>query len=515
MCADVVIAVDISTPLEDPEKVRSVLAITGQLIGFLTRRNTEVQIASLTDRDILLVPDLGEIGTGDFKEAGAAIPTGVVAADKARPKLAVLSLDESSYARHRSEHPAEAGSRPPPTVDFVRIENASALGEEVIDRYIHREDDQIVGRPLDIETVERKIGRLYGLELFESIRYDIVEENGQTGLVVHVRERSWGPNYLQGGLAISSDFNGDSIFNLGFAYTRTLINELNGEFRIVGQIGEDPLFGAEIYQPLDPGLRWFVKGGVKAGSFNQNLWDGSDRVAEDRIREYGTSFSVGRNIGDWVNAEVGVERYWGEADLRIGDQQRFDDFDFDLGLARATLVVDSLDNVNFPRSGMLAVADWSSSLESLGADDEYDQVQAAFGAPITWGRNTIIPGIRYQGTIDDDAPVAALFRGGGFLRLSGFQADELSGQHFGTVSAIYLRQINDFNLLQTYLGASLEAGNTWQDSDDVFDDTLLAGSVFIGVDTPLGPLYLALGVAEDGNESLYLSLGKPLLSREN
>ena len=35
------------------------------------------------------------------------------------------------------------------------------------------------------------------------------------------------------------------------------------------------------------------------------------------------------------------------------------------------------------------------------------------------------------------------------------------------------------------------------------------GSLFIGADTPLGPLYLGYGHAEDGNSSWYFFLGRP------
>ena len=40
------------------------------------------------------------------------------------------------------------------------------------------------------------------------------------------------------------------------------------------------------------------------------------------------------------------------------------------------------------------------------------------------------------------------------------------------------------------------------------DDALLAGSVFLGVDTVLGPVYLSYGHAEQGNDRVYLFLGR-------
>ena len=64
--ADVVIAVDISTPLKKRDEISSMFSITGQLTGLLTRGNTEEQINSLGDNDILIIPDLGDITTAEF-----------------------------------------------------------------------------------------------------------------------------------------------------------------------------------------------------------------------------------------------------------------------------------------------------------------------------------------------------------------------------------------------------------------------------------------------------------------
>jgi NTE family protein len=59
-----------------------------------------------------------------------------------------------------------------------------------------------------------------------------------------------------------------------------------------------------------------------------------------------------------------------------------------------------------------------------------------------------------------------------------------------------------------YLGASLEAGNAWSSSDDIgFDSLLTNGSVFIGMDTYFGPVYLAAGFAEGGRTNFYLFVG--------
>ena len=56
---------------------------------------------------------------------------------------------------------------------------------------------------------------------------------------------------------------------------------------------------------------------------------------------------------------------------------------------------------------------------------------------------------------------------------------------------------------------SLEAGNVWQSRSDVsFANTRKDASIFLGMDTLLGPLYIATGFDQHGNENFYLFLGR-------
>ena len=67
MGADIVIAVDISSPLLKEEQLTSIISVTEQLTNFLTRRTTELQIESLGSDDVLIVPELGDFSSTDFE----------------------------------------------------------------------------------------------------------------------------------------------------------------------------------------------------------------------------------------------------------------------------------------------------------------------------------------------------------------------------------------------------------------------------------------------------------------
>ena len=64
--------------------------------------------------------------------------------------------------------------------------------------------------------------------------------------------------------------------------------------------------------------------------------------------------------------------------------------------------------------------------------------------------------------------------------------------------------------MPTYAGLSYEVGNVWSERSDIgFDTAREAGSLFVGVETLFGPIYLAAGFAEGGKSNLFLFLGAP------
>ena len=62
--------------------------------------------------------------------------------------------------------------------------------------------------------------------------------------------------------------------------------------------------------------------------------------------------------------------------------------------------------------------------------------------------------------------------------------------------------------LPVYAGVSLERGRVWNQINELDSGYINAMSVFVAVDTPLGPLNLSYGVNDDDENALYLNLGR-------
>jgi NTE family protein len=507
MGADIVIAIDISTPLLEQEDLDRPLAVIAQLTGLLTRRNVEDQLQTLTDDDVLIIPTLELVGSMSFDRVAEAIQQGEQAAIKQHSQLSTLSLDSKQYQSYETTQKRSAWQQP--IVEFVRLNNNSRLSDEVIQSHLAIK----VGEPLDIKNIEQGVETVYGLDIFESVRYDLITEEGKTGVMVSAKEKSWGTDSLQTGLELASDTDGDSSFNLAIAYTQQPLNSLNGEWRTALQMGERPGIITEIYQPLDPASRYFIHSGLSWLKSDIRIFegDGSGQAeAEYDVERWSLALSVGRNIAKWGEIRFGVRRFTGEADLDIGGSN-FDNFNFDDGYFFARAQMDTVDNLNFPRSGYFNSIEWKSAKDFLGADEEYEQVDLKLSGANSWGDNTLITSISYGSTVSGDTAITNRFELGGFLNLSGYKVGELSGQHYGLLSLAYQRRIYQSKFFPTYAGAAFQMGNTWEDKDDIqFGDMISSGTLFVGTDTPIGPLYLGYGVAEGNNDgSAYLFLGNP------
>ncbi len=304
MGADIVIAVDIGSPLLGAEELESAIGVTVQLTNILVRRTTDAQIATLTERDILITPELADFSAADFKNSVSIISNGAEATTAVADKLAPLSVTQPEYGQHQVARDIKQNAYP--IVAFIKIENDSALSEA----YLLSKLRQKLGEKLDFEQLEEDIGLLYGLEIFQTINYYVVEENGETGLVVNARQKPWGPNYLQFGLRYSSDLVDNNNLGLTLGYTITPLNIWNGEWRSILQLGEEPGLVTELNQPLGIGSPYYVNGSVAWSNERFNIFQDGSKVAQIRAKKLGATGAVGREFGNWGDLRAGLNRFF-------------------------------------------------------------------------------------------------------------------------------------------------------------------------------------------------------------
>jgi NTE family protein len=513
MHADILIVSDVSYPLQPRESLDSALTISNQMLAILLRKDADRQRATLGSSDVLITPQLGTASSTDFTAAPSTIAAGENAARASLARLDALRVDEAAYRSYLARRSAREPGMP--QIKFVRVDDDSKRYEKTI----MAEMAPLVGKPLDPDAVGERVTELYGLGNFETIDYSLVDRDAGTdddsGLEVRARRKSWGPNYVRFGLSLDDDFQGNSRYNVAARFIMTELNTLGAELVTDLQVGYDQKAASEFYQPLNATRTWFVAPSIRVEGRDLPIYTNNVETADFRDREVEGDFDLGTNLGNWGEIRVGYHRTngathdnYGNADLA---QSQYNNGEFFFKFS-----YDRLDNVHFPRDGQTFTLQWDANRHELGADFDFDKVQADWLVARSEGRNTIVFWTSAGATMRGDIIPTALqdfYSLGGFFNLSGLAPQQLLGPNYAIARAIYFRRVSrggeGFFEVPVYIGVSLEAGNTWQERGQMsFGSARKDGSLFIAFDTYLGPLYVGTGYDTQGNAAFSLFLGR-------
>ena len=509
MGADIVIAVNVGTPLLKREELNSILGVAGQMLSILTEQNVQTSLAQLKPTDILISPELGDFSTGDFDNLPKITPLGEAAARQVADRLAQLSLPPAEYAALRKRQQVAMVPDLTP-VDEIRFDNLTRVNPQAAQAVMETQP----GQPVVQAQVDADMRRLYGTGDFEHVNYRIVSEEGKRVMAVDAVEKAWGPDYLRLGLGLSSDFSGETYFNLVAAHRMTWLNSLGAEFRTDAQLGYDNSLRMEFYQPLSIAGTFFVAPRVSVGTQRVSIYQQDNRIAEYNVSTAVGGIDLGMQFQQYGELRLGLEGGRVKAELETGPASLDPGGDTrTLGAIRARLLLDRLDNVHFPRFGWNAAATIFDNNADLGAELPYTRWAASGRLAHSFGENTVRLGVNAGGTIGNNPlPAYDQFQWGGFLQQSGYATGQLIGQNLQFGQLMFYRRIARGSLFDgAYSGLSLEIGKV---GDPLVkgnpDGVLRSIGLFIGTDSILGPVYFGYGKAEDGPDSFYFYLGKPL-----
>jgi NTE family protein len=517
MGVDVLIVVDVGAPLLPRQKLTEVPVISNQMLAILIRRNVEQQIATLGARDVLIRPPLGDASSFDFGHVGRFIHVGEAAARADSDRFASLAVSEEQMQHYLADR--QTLRAPPPVISFVRAESGSEEYSAALDKAFR----DLTGKPLDPDALAQRVTALYGQGGLDTLDYQVVSEDHRYGLALDARQSAMGPNYLRFGLTLQDDFLGNSTFNAAVRFVMSDVTRTGGQWVTDVQIGSVGGISTELFVPLQKFSGWFVDPHIADQAYDIDLIQGQALLAEYRAHSFTYGVDFGYQFGNWGEIRTGVQRQEDHFVLKIGDPndpnlpqlvpgypESFQSFSLRDYFVRFSY--DRLDDVNFPHSGQQARLQLSAYRSVDGAASPANQATLNYTAAHSFGRDTLVLSASGGATFDQQGTftnAALLFPLGGFLNLSGLRYNSLLGPNYGIGRLIYYHQIGrggpGYFEVPTYLGMSLEAGNVWQTATPgAFRKD---ASVFLGLDTFLGPVYLASGFDEHGDTTYYLLLG--------
>ena len=505
MGADVVIAVNLGTPLLRPDQIVGMQGVAMQMLGILTEQNVRESLRELRPQDVLIEPALGDFSAADFDRLLDAVPFGEAAARQAAPRLRALALPPEQYAQLRRRQTAATPA--PTTITSVEVAGNQRVNAEVIRQSMQTAPGQV----LNEEGVDLDMRRIYGSGDFESVRPDVNEVDGSGTLVVHVTEKGWGPQYLRVGLALSSDLGRESEFNFYGQLRSTWLNSYGAEWRNDVVLGNDVVWVSRFNQPLSPSMRYFVEPRLVYSDTPLYIYVQNVLLSEYRNTTYGAGLDIGFNFDQYGQLRLGGFRGRTRLELNTGPLLLPESVDFGQGLAQASLRLDQLDSVSFAKSGYLLALNVQASRLQLGATQAYTRYDGEFRTAFGHGAHTLELAARAGGSIGSDPlPVYALFSLGGFLNMSGYRPQQLLGERFWYGRLLYQGRLARVPLFEgVYGGLAYEAADMPQLVPSNDRNLFQSGTAFLAADTPLGVAYFGLGFANQDNRAVYLVLGRP------
>ena len=515
MGADIIIAVNIATPLQDPASFQSPSAVAQQMLTILIQQNVKAQEALLGKQDILIEPNLPDLALTDTNQADNTIKAGLDAAQRLSQKLAPLSLPEDQWKAYLAQRQAAVQPIKEVKIDKIEIHTAGNIPPE----YVRSRVDIKEGDTYDSAQLNQQLSQLSTHGDFSTLRQEIFEENGKTVLRIDAEDKSWGPQYLLFGAGFSSYLNGKGGYNIQLGHRYPWMNSSGLEWR-------NDLTVCDTYADLHTELRQplFGYGGIYIAPYfdvnrryvdvyANNSLHGTPST-QYRIDKSTAGVDLGVPISRLGEVRLGVNyqdtTYSAAYNLKLDDgTMLYDSYKTDQPVAHLQVTVDQLDDPLFPHKGYYLYGEVERGFGV--ADYRYSTSQFKSLWASSSGSNTI------NLAFEADADLSSNDNGfgyslGGFQRLSAYSTDKFTGNYLLYGRVTYLHDLEDenlFGLRKPVIGSSFEIGNVWLTRKSFGNGPYRKSlSLFLGGNSPIGPLYFGGAIGQRGNWNLYVQLGR-------
>ncbi|MDH4053224.1 MAG: patatin, partial [Rubrivivax sp.] len=320
-------------------------------------------------------------------------------------------------------------------------------------------------------------------------------------------EKPWGPDYLRFAVSLNSTLEQGSSYSLRAAYQRTWLNRLGGELLFGAEVGSSPALTAQWYQPLEDTQRWFAQLDLGLTSDFRDLYEADTLLARYRLYRGSAEVGAGINFQQLGQFRAGWLFARERAELDIGDPVAPSGSTRLIG-GVLTLDLDRLNRLYFPTDGWALQARY---FHDQGGD--YSRLSSEFRAAKSYGAWVLATRLSYTGAPLGRLPLADAATLGGFLNLSAygsgqFVSDSARYAHLRAeriVGRLPLGLRGDMRLGVALEGARLGRPYTVGDYASHLDSLAL----YLGGETPFGPVYIGFGQSSQGSRNAYFFLGAP------
>jgi NTE family protein len=494
MGADIVIAVNVSSPLNTLDENSSILSATYQSIDVALIQNT---IQSLQKADIVIAPDLQGLTATDFEKGQEMAQRGYQAVQEKSLVLSPLALPENNYLAHQDARNFLMQSIPK-TIHFVRFSGNRRTATE----RLYSKAKVLEGRSFNTADIQDMADALAAYNDIQTVTYKVVEdESGNKGVQFQVKEKNWGPDYLKFGLKVADDFDSDTRISVLARHHRYNINRLGGEWINDLSIGNEIYWKSQLYQPMDYDNHRFAALHVQAGKSSQRFYENGSPIGVYDLKQLASGFDVGINLNDSSELRGGLW-YMDQNIVPVINNKEFETaINNTVGL-RLQYGLDTFDHALFARKG----TEFSSE---IGLFDKVRWWRYDWNKRFPLGEYSAVH-LGSKGEFSDNVSPGEVFTfWGGLEDFAGFPQDSLLGQNafmveLGGYTRLPKIQLPVFG--SPRLIGVLHAGQVWQHNIK-FDDLLYGYLAGVSLDVANTVMFLGNGYTRHGDFRFYLRLG--------
>ncbi len=511
MGADVVIAVNVGSMSDVRQVSSSMLGLMGNTVDAMMLASTRKGMAGA---DIVINPALDKFGSLDWRRALQLIEAGYQAAESMKEKLLPLALDGAAWKQFVDARQARRRTTIPQPATLT-VRGASPNDERRIRRLL----EPRLKEPIDPLVIAHDVESLSGLDAYETLTWDIVEDQGRHALVIDARPKAYAPPFLMFSTNLQNTTSDDFSFQVASRYLAYDLLIPGTETRLDVGIGSSPHVGAEFLKRLGASPLFVAVGGA-AGRQRFNFVSENVVVAQYDQKVALGQFQVGVDFGRDSEARVGVRSGHVEAILQVGDPS-LPSVDGTQTEIDASWKYDGQDSVVIPSSGTRATATMrhvseAPTVSGVSTDrTNQDLTQAEVVTSTFWNihrrRDRLFLSAGFGSSFDGQPLPTDQFSLGFPMRLSAFDVGERRGDHYGALTAGYLYGVGR---LPDFIGGPIFAG-TWLENGSAFDDfsdAQLSTQVGLGlvVETLLGPAMAGMSFGFDGRSRFFIGVGRVL-----
>jgi NTE family protein len=521
LCADVVIAVNLVTEPIKPENLQSATQLAGRAMDVMLEANVRLQLQTLKPDDVLVNVYVGDIGTADFTRVPETIPLGEKAARAVANDLARLSVPEPEFMAWRQRVTQSQA------LD-ARLANVEVQGLEWMDpAYLATRTDIRSGDVVNSKRISEEASKMSALADIESVSYKLEGDPAHPILQWLPKEKSWGPNYLKFDLGLYASAGGDSGFVFYLQQERRWLNSLGLQWRNELQLGFNTILSSTLYQPLDSAQRFFVQPKAFLTDFREYLYYDNERIAQYSFTDLGGLTDLGVNFGRSAQLRAGYLYTNRRVSVDTGPSLLPKLDTADAGIT-AQFIYDTRDAAFAPTRGLAASVEYMSSDDSLGADRDWQRIEAGTRIALPIRGDVIWLAAAGGSNLGSDLPIDRFFTLGGPGSFPGLELAQYRAPEYWTVSGSYLWKFADIQTLRgesMYIGAQIEGGEiaNWLENVPLVGDLpdltavgdaklepIFGGSLYLTGRTPVGPMTLGVGATSANTWTVWVAIGRPV-----